>query len=134
MSYSSPESYTVIFEDYSERHFMKGFQKKYLNAWDITKDALMREFQSFEILTQRSIAEVIHECDGIALYKTEFKVAGTKESRKTSGNRCIVALHRAEKRVNVLLVYAKTDVKGSRETDWWESEVRNAYPVYKHLV
>lgn len=134
MSFNSPESYTVIFEGYSDRHFVKGFEKKYLGAWGITKEALEAEFRSFEILTERSIAELIHERDNVALYKTEFKVAGTQESRKTSGNRCIVAVHRTEKRVHVLLVYSKKDVRGSRETDWWESEIRENFPQYKSLV
>ncbi|MFM2414408.1 MAG: hypothetical protein RI911_101 [Candidatus Parcubacteria bacterium] len=134
MSYNSPESYTVIFESYSERHFIKSFEKKYHSAWEITREALQREFQSFDILPLRSIAECIHERDNVALYKTEFKVAGTKESRKTSGNRCIVAVHRIEKRVHVLLVYAKTDAKGARETDWWEAQIAAAYSQYRHLL
>jgi len=36
--------YTVIIEKFSERHYMKTFSKKYGRAWDITLEALIREF------------------------------------------------------------------------------------------
>ena len=66
----------------------------------------------------------------VRICKTEFKIVGTQISRHGSGNRCIIAVHADTQVVRVLLVYGKGDVKGSRETDWWQQEVKAAYPEY----
>ena len=67
-------------------------------------------------------------------YKTKFKVAGTQESAKTSGNRCIVAWNQSKQFVSVLLVYTKTDLSGTNETAEWIRIIKNNYPSYKDIV
>lgn len=128
--------YRVVFEPFAERHFVKSFAKKYPGAWERTRNALELEFSFVEHLFDKTIAERVHvSSDGIrAICKTEFKIAGTQESRHGSGNRCIIALHAGEKLVRILLVYSKTDVKGSRETNWWEQVIKDAYPELKDVL
>src|SRR3989344_9578363 len=108
--------YVVIIETFAERHFIKGFRKKYKVAWEETLVAIQEQLQRIDVLIGKTnVAETIVSGD-IKIVKTEFRVVGTSESRNNSGNRCIVAVHEETHTVCVLLVYGKTDVRGSRET------------------
>lgn len=109
-------NYSVYIEAFTERHFIKGFQKKYKIQWDFTLRAIVAELERIDTLLLTDRAETICDIDGIKIVKTKFKVAKTKESAKTSGNRCIVAWHEDKQLVSVLLVYGKTDLGGSKET------------------
>ena len=103
--------YEVVIESFAERHFIKTFSKKYKKAWDFTISALIREFQSFDVILQKSIAEPITDRKAnVVICKTEFKISGTQESRHSSGNRCIVAIHKDINKVCVLLVYHKNNL------------------------
>lgn len=126
--------YIVAVEKYAERHYIKSFGKKYGRAWDITFWALMREFQSFDVLFEKNIAETIIDSTEVKICKVEFKVAGTNASRHGSGNRCIVAINKTRGMVNLLLVYGKTDIGGGKETAAWKNIIRQNYPEYRHLV
>ncbi len=126
--------YGVIFEQFAERHYVKSFEKKYRGAWAKTRKGLEVEFALLDVLFQKSIAETIVQVGELKIAKVEFKIAGTEMSRHASGNRCIVASHGDVSEVRVLLVYCKTDVRGSRETEWWKSMIRDNYPQYSHLV
>ena len=100
-------NYEVIFEPFTERHFIKSFAKKHKGAWDKTLKGLIVEFSFFDLLFLKSIAETIVDLNDIEICKTEFKIAGTEVSRHASGNRCIVAVHKNTRIVNVLLIYNK---------------------------
>ena len=126
--------YSVNIEKYAERHFIKSFEKKYHRAWDITIETLIREFQSFDILIERSIAETITDSGSIKICKVEFKIAGTNQSRHGSGNRCIVAIHKDTNIVNVLLIYHKTHLGDGNETAKWKQVIKNNYPKYGDLL
>jgi hypothetical protein len=88
-------NYLVKIEPFAERHFIKFFQKKYKTAWDVTLRAIFAEFERIDSLLLTDRAEVISEIDDVRIIKTKFKIAGTQESAKTSGNRCIVADYRS---------------------------------------
>src|SRR3989344_1417391 len=124
--------YRVVFDPFAERHFIKTFARKYQGAWDRTRKVLELEFSLVDLLFEKSIAEFIHQSeDGdVRICKTEFKIAGTQAGRHASGNRCIIAIHKDAAFVRVLLVYSKSDVRGHRETDWWQQEIKGAYPDY----
>jgi len=126
--------YFVKLEHFTERHFIKSFAKKYRNAWDITIETLIREFQSFDVLLTRTIAEIITETSNIKICKVEFKIAGSNQSRHGSGNRCIVAVHKDISTVNVLLVYHKNDLGNSNETAKWKQIIRDNYSDYSRLL
>ncbi|MBU4348048.1 hypothetical protein KJ671_00895 [Patescibacteria group bacterium] len=126
--------YSVIFEKFTERHFIKTFEKKYRSAWELTLEILTREFQSFDVLFDKSIAEKITKGLEIQICKTEFKIAGVNISRHGSGNRCIVALNKKTNIIHVLLVYSKNNIKSRNETAEWRSIVKKNYPEYRDLL
>jgi len=123
--------YGITIEKFAERHFIKSFEKKYKGAWDITWKAIEEEFKRFDSLSETSIAEIITDVDNVKICKTEFRVVRTKESRKSSGNRCIVAVHKDTHMVHVLLVYHKNHLGHGNETAKWEQVIRDNYPEYK---
>lgn len=127
-------NYIVVFEPFTERHFVKSFAKKYKGAWDFTFKFLYQEFEQIDLLFFKNIAETIVDSKDTKICKTEFKIAGTLESRHASGNRCIVAIHKSTNQVCVLLVYSKTDLGGSNETTRWKNLVKENYPEYHGLL
>ncbi len=128
-------NYEVIIESFAERHFIKSFAKKYKNAWDFTFSAIEREFQSFDVILEKKIAEEITDKSAdIIICKTEFKIAGTKESRHSSGNRCIVAKYSRTNRICVLLIYHKNDLGGNNETAMWRKIIKDNYPEYSKII
>lgn len=128
--------YQVVFLPYTQRHYIKLFAKKYKRSWDETLDALNTEFRAVDVLFVKNIAEII--CilpdNDVQICKTEFKIIGTDISRHASGYRCIIAIHKNELAVHVLLVYGKNDVAKSNETVWWQEIVKENYPTYKQLL
>jgi len=128
-------NYEVIIELFAERHFIKTFAKKYKKDWDFTLSALIREFQSFDVILEKSIAEEITDRNAnIVICKTEFKISGTQESRHSSGNRCIVAIHKNTNKVCVLLVYNKNDLGGGNETVNWKKVIKENYSDYSVIL
>lgn len=126
--------YTVTIAAFAERHFIKTFQKKYKRAWDITREALVRQYQSIDVLFDKNIAKVIAYNETIKICKTEFSVAGTHISRKASGNRCILAIHTDTSQIFVLLVYHKNDLGGGNETANWKKIIKEHYPEYTSVL
>ena len=116
--------YGIVIEKFAQRHFIKSFEKKYKGAWDITWTAVEEEFKRFDSLLETSIAETIIDDKAFKICKTEFRIAGTKESRKSSGNRCIVAVRKDTHKVHVLLVYRKSDLGHENETAQWKQIIR----------
>ena len=127
--------YSVVISPFAQRHFIKDFEKKYKGAWSISWKAIEKEFQNIDVLFERSIAETIVDSETIKICKTEFRVAGTQQSRHASGNRCIVALHKDELQIVVLLVYKKSHLSGStNETAQWKKLVRANLSEYAKLL
>lgn len=127
--------YKVIFEPFTQRHFIKSFAKKYKGAWDFTLKLLEKEFEKIDLLFLRNMAETIVDSQEIKICKTEFKISGTEQSRHSSGNRCIVALHKDRNISCVLLVYHKNNLGGyDNETAQWKQIVKDNYPKYKNLL
>jgi len=103
-----------------------------MSAWDFTRKTITEEFEKIDFLFQKSIAEYMTDKNAdIVICKTEFKISGTQESRHGSGNRCIVAIHKSENKVCVLLVYHKNNLKGGNETAEWKALIIENYPEYK---
>ena len=126
-------NYTVIFESFTERHFIRSFAKKYKGAWDFTLRIITEEFRQIDLLFLKKTAETIVDSKEVKICKTEFKISGTQESRHGSGNRCIVAVHKGTSKVCVLLVYGKTDLHSHNETEEWKSIIRENYQEYREL-
>jgi hypothetical protein len=126
--------YEIVIEQFAERHFIKYFEKKYKGAWDATEEALKQEFRIFDVLFEKSIAETITDRGDVKICKTEFKISGSRESRHSSGNRCIVAVHRDTCTVHVLLVYHKSDLGNGNETARWKQIIKDNYPEYREML
>lgn len=127
-------SYSVIFEPFTERHFIKSFAKKYKNAWDVTLKSIIDEFTQIDFLFLKNTAETIIDLKDVKICKTEFKIAGTQESRHGSGNRCIVAIHKDINKVCILLIYHKNDLGNNSETASWVNLIKENYPQYSNIL
>ena len=126
--------FSVTIEEFAERHFIKTFLKKYKNNWLLTFAAVKGELKRIDtFIKSTDKAETIVDAGNIKIVKTKFRVVGTKESAKSSGNRCIVALDIEKREVSVLLVYGKTDLSGKNETSEWKNIIKNNYYSYKDL-
>ncbi len=125
---------SVQIEGFAERHFINSFEKKYKKHWSVTLLAIIAELERIDTLLLTTKAETICHVGDVRIIKTKFKVAGTNESAKTSGNRCIVAWHTDKQFVYVLLVYGKTDLGGGNETAQWKSLVKENYPEYAKIL
>lgn len=126
--------YQVVLEPFTQRHYIKSFAKKYKTSWDFTLKFLCEEFRRVDILFGKSIAETIVDAGEIKICKTEFRIAGTQVSRHGSGNRCIVAIHKKENKVRVLLVYHKNDLGSGSETADWKRIIKENYPEYAGML
>ena len=128
--------YEVIFRPFTERHFIRTFAKKYKGAWSKTLKSLVVEFTFSNVLFEKSITETIciSADNDIRICKTEFKILGTEVSRHSSGNRCIIAVHKSTAIVHVLLVYSKGDIGESNETAKWKAVIKKNYPEYRNLL
>lgn len=128
-------SYVVCVAPFAHRYYIRTFAKKYRKAWDFTLSALIREFQSFDVILEKSIAEEITDKNAeVVICKAEFKISGTQESRHGSGNRCIVAKHKNTNKICVLLVYHENDLGGGNETTNWKNVIKENYPEYRNLL
>jgi hypothetical protein len=127
-------NFSVTVEPFAERHYIKSFEKKYKQYWDITLQAILAELARIDALLLTDKAETISDVNGIKIVKTKFKIAGSKDSAKSSGNRCIVAWHEDSQVVKILLVYGKTDLGSGKETSAWKQIIKDTYPDYRNLL
>lgn len=126
-------NFSVQIEKFAESHFIKSFKKKYKGNWDITLKSLVEMLERIHALLNTTKAEIISDQGDIKFVKVEFRVFGTNESAKTSGNRCIVAVNYEKFEVRVLLVYSKTDICGHNETAQWQQIIRDNYYEFKNM-
>lgn len=127
--------YAVVIEPFAERHYIKSFRKKYLGRWDIAERAIIEQAKRIETLSaETQIAELMVDRNPIRIYKMEFRIPKTNESRKSSGNRCILAADRAKRLCRVLLVYSKDDLGTRNETATWKQMVRDEYPELREIL
>lgn len=115
-------NYAVVVEQYAGRHFISGFKKKYKGAWNVTWIGMHEQLKRIDaLIDQTNLAEIITHSGEIRICKTEFRIHNTKESPHSSGNRCIVAVHKNTETVHILLVYGKTDLGNGNETAKWKT-------------
>lgn len=129
-----PSTISVKIEPFAESHFVKTFAKKHKQHWDRTLRSIFDGLERIEQLLLFDKAETICDAGTIKIIKTKFRIDGSKDSAKTSGNRCIVAWHVDSQRVSVLLVYGKTDLAAKNETTAWKKLIKENYPEYKDLL
>ncbi len=126
--------YKIIITPFAEKYYIKKFNKKYKNAWMVTREALVKQLQNIDVLFKRSIAEIIVASGNIKICKLEFSVAGTRVSRHASGNRYIISINEITNEISILLVYHKNDLKKGNETEQWKKLIRNNFVEYKNFI
>ena len=128
--------YSVTFDDYTERHFIKNFRKKYSDrAWQFTETAIRAICANFEETVQLDQCDIICHLENFRLCKLDFSLAGTEKSPKASGNRCILVADVGKQTVHVLLIYHKSDiVKSGNETVAWKQIILSEFRQYKNLI
>lgn len=135
------ELFSVIFTDYSKHHYLKNFEKRYKDKqWDFTKKSIIQDLSRLRVennTTQLStqIDELKYD-DQEYLAKYDFKVALTKESTKSSGNRCILYINNKTDIIKVLMIYNKNDLpKNKDETKHIMDEIDNNFEIeIKRLI
>ena len=120
--------YRVEFDDFTERHFGKKFEKKYRGRWRETKDDIVRFCERIEKTINTDRMKLIDTQGKYRLVKMYFTVLGTRLSPKAAGNRCILVVDDEKKLVRVLLVYSKGDLRGAGETVGWKMMIREQFP------
>ena len=127
------QKYSVIFDEYSHKHFYKDFKKKYLNTWDVTKLSIIESLERIYNLSGTDLVDVIcrSNCDTF-LVKFDFKIANSNKSAKTSGNRCILEVCNKNLKIRILLVYGKQhiDRPKNQETLWWKEKVKDNFNLF----
>ena len=113
--YNDNSLFTVEFSDYAKRHYLKRFEKEYKGKqWDITVESIFQDLSRIktsdsDLQKTQQVDELWHK-DNYLVFKYDFRVAQTKESTKSSGNRCIVFLDNATNRIAILIIYGKGDL------------------------
>ena len=120
--------YNVVFEDYTKRHFIKNFEKKYKSKWNKTQDDIIFVCEHIENMLLTKRADLMSVAENSRLVKLDFAIFGLKVSPKSSGNRCILFLDDEIKIVKVLLVYSKNDISTNNETQTWKNIIKSQYP------
>lgn len=120
--------YNVVFEEYTKRHFIKNFEKKYKSKWNKTQDDIIFVCEHIENMLFTKRADLISIAENSRLVKLDFAIFGLKVSPKSSGNRCILFLDDDIKLVKVLLVYSKNDIPTNNETQAWKNIIKSQYP------
>lgn len=123
------ESYCVSFTDYAEGHYIKKFERKYKEKWKETRDSIESFLERIDtVIGVTNRAEVIFVSGKLKIIKLEFKIAGTNESAKSSGNRAIVFIDDENRNCDILLVYSKNEICQPNETQKWQSEIKTNFP------
>jgi len=121
--------YLVQFDPYTKNHFIKSITKRYSSRqWQATRKSLefVLEHIDQHILTDK--ARTIHASDVSRIVKLYFKIAGTKDSARGSGNRAIVFLNDKLCVARVLLIYSKKEICEPNETVKWQKVIDDQFP------
>lgn len=125
--------YNVVVGEYAKKHFIKSFEKKYKSAWGKTNETVFKMLSRIVIYSRTSKVNKVHICDYKYIAKCEFNIEWHNVSTKASWNRIIVYVDEELFEVKILLLYGKTDIKWSNETQWWENEISKNYPDISDL-
>jgi len=138
--FSDNSLYTVTFSEYARHHYLKRFEKEYRGKqWDITVDSIFQDMariktKDSDLQRTQQVDELWHK-DDFWIFKYDFRVAQTKESTKSSGNRCVSFLDNAAGKIIVLIIYGKGDLpKNIGEQAYIEQTLDNEFRDYMSLV
>ena len=132
--------FTVKFSDYAKNHYLKRFEKDYSGKqWDVTVESIFQDLariktSASDLQRTQQVDELWHK-DSHWIFKYDFRVAQTKESTKSSGNRCIVFLDNAMNRIEILIIFGKGDLpKNTGEQAFIEQTLTKEFRDHMSLV
>ncbi|MFA6602248.1 MAG: hypothetical protein WCT01_00440 [Candidatus Shapirobacteria bacterium] len=133
------DGYQVIIEDFTKRHFVHSFERKYKGKqWEITLKAIKEMLSRYDNLAPNHVSttsklDIICPCNGSIIIKLDFAIAGSNISAKSSGNRVIAAVNQQQRVVRILLIYSKNDISPPSETSKWKKVISQNYPDFHEL-
>jgi uncharacterized membrane-anchored protein len=129
--------FQVTITHFAENHFCKTFFKKYKHKWLSTRQTIEFNLQrSYALFKETNLIDLIKYSsdENRGIFKLDFRIAGTNESPKSSGNRAVFTLCNKTGNIEVLLVYGKDHCKKKQsETQWLLEEIKTNFPEYKNL-
>ena len=132
--------FTVQFSEYAKHHYLKRFEKDYKGKqWDVTVESILQDMARIKISSSdmqktQQVDELWHK-DSYWIIKYDFRVAQTRESTKSSGNRCVAFLDNVADKIEILLIYGKGDLpKNTGEQAFVEQTLIDKFPDYLLLV
>lgn len=102
--------YGVRYADYAKRNYLKQLQKDNPGKrWEITEDGMFEDLTRISYTDQdlqqtQQVDELWHK-DDYWIFKYDFRIAGSKESTKNAGNRCIIFLDNDKKTLEILMIF-----------------------------
>lgn len=124
----------IIIEDFAKRNFIKSFEKKYKNHWEVSFEAFKEILIRIDRFVENNKDRVIIDNNDIKIIKLDIRIFGTKDSARASGNRVIVAWYVNKKEVKILLVYSKNDISTKNETVEWKKIIKDNYKDYNGII
>jgi hypothetical protein len=138
--FSDNNLFTVKFSDYARHHYLKRFEKNYKGRqWDITVESIFQDMARIKTIDSdlqktQQVDELWHK-DNCWIFKYDFRVALTKESTKSSGNRCVTFLDNTVNKIMILIIFGKGDLpKNIGEQAFIEQTLNKEFPDLLALV
>ena len=113
---ASDKIFQVEFSGYSKHHFLKQFKKKYPGKqWFLTEESIKQDLSriNFNDLQLSQQVDELWNDGKLWVFKYDFRVAGTKKSTKSSGNRLVGIIDLAQNLITIIVIYYKTDLPGN---------------------
>jgi hypothetical protein len=132
--------FAVSFSDYAKRHYQKRFEREYRGRqWDVTVESIQQDMARIKTsdsdLQKTQQVDELWQKDNYWIFKYDFRIAQTKESTKSSGNRCIAFLDNAAHKITILVIYGKGDLpKNIGEQAFIEQTLDKELRDYMSLV
>lgn len=131
--------FNVSYKEYAKSHFLKEFEKKYKGKqWEKTESSIFEDLKRLRVknnTTQQSsqIDELKHKNE-YWLFKYDFRIAGSNQSTKSSGNRIVGFIDNTQNKLDILLIYNKNDLpKNKKETQYIEDVLSQNYHEIEEL-
>ena len=125
--------FNVSYREYAKSYFLKEFEKKYKGKqWEKTESSIFEDLKRLRVknnTTQQSsqIDELKHKNE-YWLFKYDFRIAGSNQSTKSSGNRIVGFIDNMQNQLDILLIYSKNDLpKNKKETQYIEDVLSQNY-------
>ena len=132
--------FTVRFSDYAQHHYQKRFEKDYKGRqWDVTVESILQDMARIktsdsDLQKTQQVDELWHK-NSYWIFKYDFRVAQTKDSTKSSGNRCVAFLDNTASKITILIIFGKGDLpKNIGEQAFIEKTLAEEYRDYFSLA